>query len=116
MITNREEEKKGREEGEEQKIIEILEFSCPYGYILQNRGTLEMRYEKEKAKYEELARMLSTERHEKTRLTVVTVSSMGEICGPSIKELQKVLRCNDKEMKQFARQMSETVFLGSLEI
>jgi hypothetical protein len=68
-------EARGREEGEgeEQKIIEILEFSCPYGYILHNRNTLEMTYEKEKTKYEELARTLSTQRHEKVRVTVVIV-------------------------------------------
>jgi hypothetical protein len=47
---------------EEQKIIEILEFSCPYGGISHDRNTLEMTYEKKKAKYEELARMLSTQR------------------------------------------------------
>jgi hypothetical protein len=33
-----------------------------------------------------------------------------------MKDLQKVLRCNDKEMKELARQTSETVILGSMEI
>jgi hypothetical protein len=41
---------------------------------------------------------------------------MGAIYGPSMKDLREVLRCNDKEMKKHARQMSETVILGSLEI
>jgi transcriptional regulator with XRE-family HTH domain len=33
-----------------------------------------------------------------------------------MKDLQKVLRCNDQEMKKLARKMSETVILGSMEI
>jgi hypothetical protein len=98
------------------KIIEILEFSCPYGYISHDRDTPEMTYKKKKTKYEELARTLSTQRHEKVRVTVVIGSSMGAIYGPSMKDLQKVLRYNGKEMKKLSRQMSETVILGSLEI
>jgi hypothetical protein len=41
---------------------------------------------------------------------------MGVVYGPSMKDLQKMLRCNDKEMKKVARQMSNTVILGSMEI
>jgi G:T/U-mismatch repair DNA glycosylase len=104
-----------REEGEERKIIKILEFSCPYGGISHTRKTLEMTYKK-KAKYEELARTLSTQQQEKMRVMVVIVSSMGAIYRLSMKDLQKVLRCNDKEMKKPARQMSDTIILGSPEI
>jgi hypothetical protein len=60
--------------------------------------------------------MLSTQQQEEVRVTVVIVSSMGAVYGPSMKNLQKVLRCNDKEMKKLARQMSDTVILGSMEI
>jgi Txe/YoeB family toxin of Txe-Axe toxin-antitoxin module len=109
-------EERGRKEGEEQKIIKILEFSRPYGCISHNRDTLEMIYEKKNAKYEELARTLSAQRHEKVRVTVVIVSSMGAIYGPSMKDLQKVLRSNNKSMKKFAKQMSERVILGLLKI
>jgi hypothetical protein len=41
---------------------------------------------------------------------------MAAVYGPSIEDLQKVLRCNDKEMKKLAREMSDTVILGSMEI
>jgi hypothetical protein len=41
---------------------------------------------------------------------------MGAIYGPSMKDLQKVLRCNNKEMKKLERKMSETVISGSWEI
>jgi hypothetical protein len=105
-----------REEGEERKIIEILEFSGPYGCISHIRNTLEKTYEVTKAKYEELARTLRTEQQEKMRATAVIVSSMEAVYGPSMKDLQKVLRYNDQEMKKLARQMSETLILGSMEI
>jgi hypothetical protein len=101
--------RKREKKGGERKIIEILGFSCTYGCISHSRNTLEKTYEAKKAKYEKLARMLSTQRHEKARVTVVIVSSMRAIYGPSMKNLQNVLRCNDKEIK---KQMSETAILG----
>jgi hypothetical protein len=50
------------------------------------------------------------------KVTAVIVSLMGALYGPSIKDLQKVLGCNDKELRRFGRQMSETVIVGSMEI
>jgi hypothetical protein len=97
-------------------MTEILEFSCPYGCILHGRNTLEKIYEAKKAKYEELARISSTQRQEEVRVTAMIVSSMGAVYGLSMKDLQKVLRCNGEEMKKLARQMSDTVILGSVEI
>jgi hypothetical protein len=41
---------------------------------------------------------------------------MGAVYGPSMKDLQKVLRCNNKELRRLGRQMSETVIVGSTEI
>jgi hypothetical protein len=41
---------------------------------------------------------------------------MEAIYGPSMIDLQKVLRCNNKEMKKLDRKMSETVIFGSWEI
>jgi hypothetical protein len=105
-----------REEEGEQKSAEIIEFSCPYGCISHDRDTLEKTYEAKKAKYEELARTLSTLRHEKVRVAAVIASSMGAAYGPSMKGLQKILRCNNKEMKKLERNRSETAILGSLEI
>jgi hypothetical protein len=89
-----------KEGGREQRIIEILEFSCPYGYISHGRNTLEKVYEEKKAKYEALARELRTRRQEEVKVTAVTVSSIGAVYGPSMKDLQKVLRCNDKELRR----------------
>jgi hypothetical protein len=105
-----------REEEGEQKITEIIQFSCPYGCISHDRDTLEKTHKAKRAKYEELARTLSTLRQEKVRVMAIIVSSMGAIYGPSMKDLQKMLRCNNKEMKKLERKMSETVIPGSLEI
>jgi hypothetical protein len=46
----------------------------------------------------------------------IIVSSMGAVYGPSMKDLQKILRCSNKEMKKLERKMSETAILVSLEI
>jgi hypothetical protein len=111
--------RRGRREGQgqgEQEITEIIEFSCPYGCVSHDRDTLEKTYGAKKAKYEELARTLSTLRNEKVRVTAIIASSMGAIYGPSMKDLQKPLRCNNNEMKKLERKMSETVIFGSLEI
>jgi hypothetical protein len=78
----------------ELKVMEILGFSCPYGYISHGRDSLERTYEEKKRKYAELKNL----RREQVRVTAVIVSSMGARYGPSLTDLQKVLRCNDKEM------------------
>jgi hypothetical protein len=119
MFEQRDRSSRRREErGEEreQKITKIIEFSCPYGCISHDRDTLEKTYETKRAKYEELARTLSTLRQEKVRVMAIIVSSMGAVYGSSMKDLQKILRCNNKEMKKLERKMSETAILGSLEI
>jgi ketosteroid isomerase-like protein len=105
-----------REEEGERKITEIIEFSCPCGCISHGRDTLEKTYEAKRAKYEELARTRSTLRQEKVRVMAIILSSMGAVYGPSMKDLQKILRCNNKEIKKLERKMSETTILGSLQI
>jgi hypothetical protein len=107
------EEEVGREET---KMIEIIEFSCPYGYISHGRDSLIKVYEEKKRKYAELANGLKRATGKQVRVTAVIVSSMGAIYGPSMKDLQKVLKCSDRELKKLARKMSETVILGSMEI
>jgi hypothetical protein len=49
-------------------------------------------------------------------VTAVIVSSIGAVYLPSLKDLQKVLRCSDEELRQLGRKMSETVIAGSMEI
>jgi cystathionine beta-lyase family protein involved in aluminum resistance len=42
----------------ESKVMEILEFSCPYGYTSYGRDSLERVYQEKKRKHAELAREL----------------------------------------------------------
>jgi hypothetical protein len=100
----------------EQRMAEIIEFSCPYGYISQRRDSLKHAYKEKKRKYAELAKELKTQRGENVRVTAVIVSSMGAVYLPSLKDLQKVLKCSDEELRQLGRKMSETVIAGSMEI
>jgi hypothetical protein len=112
-------------ESEEQdggQILEIIEFSCPYGYISRGRNTLQRTYDEKKRKYaalaQELKRLRREERQERgqVRVTVVIVSSMGAVYGPSLKDLQKVLRCNNQELRKLGRKMAEVTVVGSMEI
>jgi hypothetical protein len=110
------EEARMMERQDGRKMMEILEFSCPYGYISHGRNSLERVYEQKKQKYAELANELRRLRNEEIRVTAVIVSSMKAVYGPSLKDLQKVLGCSDREMRKLGRKMSETVILGSMEI
>jgi hypothetical protein len=100
----------------EERVTEIIEFSCPYGYISRGRSTLERVYQEKKRKYTELARTLKRLRKGEVRVTAVIVSSMGAVYDKSLKDLQQVLRCTDRELKKLGRKMSEAVIIGSMEI
>jgi hypothetical protein len=98
------------------RMIEIVEFSCPYGYISHGRDSLRKVYEEKKRKDAELANALKRVTGKQIRVTAVIVSSMGAVDVPSMKDLQKVLKCNDRELKKLGRRMSETIVLGSMKI
>jgi hypothetical protein len=100
----------------EEKTLEIVEFSCPYGYVSRGRKTLERVYEEKKEKYLDLAMNLKRLRREEVCITVVIVSSIGAVYDRSLKDLQKVLKCTDREIRKLGKKMSETVFMGSMEI
>jgi hypothetical protein len=84
----------------EEKVIEIIEFSCPYGRTSHGQNTLERVYEEKKRKYMTLARTLKQLRQCEVRITAVIVSLMGAIYNQSLKDLQKVLGCTDRKMKK----------------
>jgi hypothetical protein len=74
----------------EEKIIEIIGFSCPYGHISRGRDTLERAYEEKKRKYMELALNLKRLRRAEVRVTVVIVSSMGAVYDRSLRPTESV--------------------------
>jgi hypothetical protein len=72
--------------------------------------------DEKKGKSAELVNVLTRVTGKQVRVTAVIVSSMGAVYVPSMKNLQKVLKCNDRELKKLARRMFETVIVGSMEI
>ena len=100
----------------ENRMLELLEFSCPYGRISHGKDTLELTYQHKKEKYASLAEELRQLRRQDVRVTAVIVSSMGAVYTPSLKDMQKVLKCTDRQIKEIGKQMSETVIRGSLAI
>jgi hypothetical protein len=110
------ERRTGGPTGGKSKIFEITEFSCPYGYLSQGADSLGRVNDQKKRKYAELARKLKRIRREEVGVTAVIVSSMGAVYGPSLKNLQKILKCNDRELRTLGWKISETVRMGSMEI
>jgi hypothetical protein len=103
-------------ERNETRMIEIVKFSCPYGYISHGRDSLRKVYEEKKRNYAELVNVLKRVTRKQVRVIAVIVSSRGAVYVPTMKDLQKVLKCNDRELKKLARKMSKTVIAGSMEI
>jgi hypothetical protein len=80
----------------QREMIEIIEFSCPYGYMTQGENALKCVFEQKQPKYRQLAQELSILRHERVRVTAVIVSSLGPGYMQSLKDLHTVLRCDDR--------------------
>jgi hypothetical protein len=97
-------------------VIEIIEFSCPYGYMTQGENSLKRVFEQKQCKYRQLAQELSNLRHDGVRVTAVIVSSLGTIYMQSLKDLHTMLRCDNRQLKKLGRRMSEAVIRGSMEI
>jgi hypothetical protein len=101
----------------EDQIVEIVEFTCPYGYKARGRITLERAYEQKRHKYEALARDIRRVTQKRVRITAVVVSSMGAVYEKSLEDLCRMLDITDKKAKmRLGRRMSEEAILGSYEI
>jgi hypothetical protein len=111
---SREQQGRGGEdpEADHETMMELVEFTGRYGQIAYDRDALEARYREKQEKDAELARELSRVRHESVQDTAVIVSSIGTVYGPSLKNLQKFLMCNDRELRKIGQQMSEAVIVG----
>jgi hypothetical protein len=100
----------------QREVIEIIEFSCSYGYMTQGENALKRVFEQKQRKYRQLAQELSNLRHERVRVTAVIVSSLGAVYMQSLKDLHTVSRCDDRQLKKLGWRMSEAVIRGSMEI
>jgi hypothetical protein len=101
--------------------MEIMEFSCPYGYEHEGENggiinSLQETFIRKHRKYALLAQEVGQILRIPTRVTVVIVSSLGAVYPPSLMELQKLTTCDMKTMRKFGRKMSETVIMGSMKL
>jgi hypothetical protein len=103
-------------EGNGGRVTEILEFSCPYGYVSHGRDTLATVYEQKKAKYSDLAEALRILKQQPVNVTAIIVSSMGAVYPQSLKELRKILGCSSREAQKLGRRMSDAAITGSFKI
>jgi hypothetical protein len=104
------------EVGNEKRIIEMIEFSWPYGYISRGRDALKRVYEEKKRKYMRLVMNLKQYRRSEVRITAAIISSMEAVYNQSLKDLQKVMGCTDEKIRKLGRMMSEAEIMGSMEI
>jgi hypothetical protein len=99
-----------------EETVEIVEFTCPYGYRSKGRDTLEKAFEDKKEKYSQLAREIEEKTRFKAHIIPGVVSSMGAIYEESIKMLEKLLKCEKKKMRKLGKKMSEQVIAGSFKV
>jgi hypothetical protein len=76
-----------------QKVTEIIEISCPYGYMSHGENTLQRTFTQKEEKYRRLAAEVEQLRQHKARVTPIIVSSMGAIFKESAQRLHSILRC-----------------------
>jgi hypothetical protein len=104
-----------RKEGNQQ-ILEILEFSCPFGRIEEGESTLKLTYDYKLNKYQPLAdKYISNTRHQ-ARVHPIIVSSLGAVYHESMICLKSIFRCSDKEIAKLGTWMSEQAILGSFKL
>jgi exonuclease III len=63
----------------QREVIEIIEFSCPYGYMTQGENALKRVFEQKQRMYRQLAQELSNLRQERERVIAVIGLSLGPV-------------------------------------
>jgi hypothetical protein len=101
---------------DEVEILEILEFSCPYGYIKDNECTLLTCFEKKSRKYQSLASECSNLSGKPTRFHPIIISSLGAVHKESLKCLKMLLGCDKNYLNKLGTWMSEHAIMGSFKL
>jgi hypothetical protein len=101
--------------------MEIMEFSCPYGWVHTGENGeiinfMQETFMKKHRKYAKLAKEVGRILSIPTRVTVIIISSLGAVYLPSLMEIQKLTRCDKKALRKLGRKMSETVIMGSMKL
>jgi hypothetical protein len=98
------------------QVWEIVESSCPYGYINQDGNTLEHGFQQKMQNYARLAQEIMDITHIRARVSAIIVSYLGAVHLPSLRQLNGILKCDDRKLRKLGRRMSESVMSGSIEI
>jgi hypothetical protein len=99
-----------------QEILEILEFSCPFGRGNDEDSTLKQTSNFKMRKYQSLAEDYTTSTRKTARVHPIIVSSLGAIYHKSMTSLKTILRCNDKVLSKLGTWMSEQTIIGSFRL
>jgi hypothetical protein len=101
---------------DEAEVLEILEFSCPFGYLKDNKCTLLTCFEKKSRKYQNLAAECSRLSGKTVRFHPIIVSSLGAVLKKSLACLNTLLGCDKKYINKLGTWMSEHVIMGSFKL
>jgi anthranilate/para-aminobenzoate synthase component II len=99
-----------------EKVLEILEFNCPYGRLVGEISTLKQCYKHKKQKYQRLADEFTRETGIVARVHPIIVSSLGAVYPKSMKNLHAILKCKDKALNNLGVWMSEQALMGSFKL
>jgi hypothetical protein len=78
------------------EVIEILEFSCPYGHMTRGENALKGVFEQKQCRDRQSAQELTNLSQERVRVIPVIVSSLGAVYMQSLKYLDTILRYNHR--------------------
>jgi hypothetical protein len=98
------------------EIMEILEFSCPFGRSEENQSTLKNCYEQKFHKYQRLASECSRLTNKPVRVHPIIISSLGAVMKDSLESLKKILLCDKSSLNKLGTWMSEQPIMGSFKL
>jgi hypothetical protein len=107
------------------RILEILEFSCPFGYIEDGESSLKRTFDYKLNKYQHLANEITnvTALLNIGNLTVrvhpIIVSSLGALYHDSMKCLSSILnqtKTQKKDLRKLGSWMSDQAIMGSFKL
>jgi hypothetical protein len=99
-----------------ENTLEILEVSCPFGYLDEGVSSLKRSFDHKMDKYQHLANEVRALTRMTVKLHPIIVSSLGALYTDSMKCLKSLLKCKDKELRTLGSWMSDQAIMGSFKL
>jgi hypothetical protein len=99
-----------------ENTLEILEVSCPFGYLDEGVSSLKRSFDHKMDKYQHLANEVTALTRMTVKLHPIIVSSLGALYTDSMKCLKSLLKCKDKELRTLGSWMSDQAIMGSFKL